>query len=62
MAILPKITDSKAAYNPLNDGWNERLAGKRQDDNPFAINNWKYYEWDEGWLAADVATKDEAES
>ena len=62
MAVLPKIIDPEATYNPSNDGWNERLVGKLQDDNPFAINNWKHYEWDEGWLAADVAIKDESKS
>lgn len=62
MVILAKNIDPKAAYNPLDDGWNERLAGKRKDDNPFAINNWKHYEWEEGWLAAEVAVKEESKN
>ena len=52
--------DLGAGYNPLDDGWNERIAGKRQSDNPFAINNWKHYEWDDGWMSADEAIKDES--
>ena len=49
-------------YNPFNDGWNERIAGKQQSDNPFGINNWKFYEWEKGWLEADKAIENEEDS
>jgi len=48
-------------YDPFNDGWNERIAGIQQYDNPFGENNWKFFEWDKGWLAANKAIKEENE-
>lgn len=51
--------DPEVDYNPFNDGWNERIQGKQQNDNPFGINNWKFYEWEKGWLAADKSIKEE---
>lgn len=49
-------------YNPFNDGWNERISGTQLNDNPFGINNWKFYEWEKGWIAADKAIKEESSS
>ena len=46
-------------YSPYDDGWNERINHKHLDDNPFGINNWKYIEWEKGWLAADKTIQEE---
>jgi hypothetical protein len=54
-----KQNDNDDTYNPYNDGWNERVSGKQKGDNPFGINNWKYYEWEKGWLDADRAITEE---
>ncbi len=62
MVDLRKNDDSGAAYKPLDDGWNERIKGTRQSDNPFAINNWKHYEWKDGWHDADKAIKKESKN
>ncbi|MCU7833724.1 MAG: hypothetical protein KZQ83_00620 [gamma proteobacterium symbiont of Taylorina sp.] len=51
--------ESDDIYDPFNDGWNERITGIQQYDNPFGVNNWKFYEWEKGWLAADKAIKEE---
>ena len=59
MIELRHNDDPDAAYNPFEDCWNERIIYKQQSDNPFAINNWKFYEWEKGWLAADEAVKKE---
>lgn len=53
MVDLHKNEIPEGIYNPFNNGWNERIDGKRQDDNPFAINNWKHYDWEDGWLTAN---------
>ena len=50
---------SEDVYDPFNDGWNERIADKHQTDNPFGINNWKFYQWEKGWLEADTAINEE---
>ncbi len=53
--------ESEDDYDPFNDGWNEKIAGKQRNDNPFGENNWKFYEWEKGWLAADKVFKEESE-
>jgi hypothetical protein len=55
-----KIDDDKWVLCGINP--NERIAGKQQNDNPFGINNWKFYEWKKGWLAADKSIKEEYKS
>jgi len=57
MIKLRQNNDSDDAYNPYDDGWNERVTGKHQSDNPFAIYNEKYYKWQKGWLEANEAIK-----
>jgi len=59
MIELRDNDDSDISYNPVDDGWNNRIACKQQSDNPFAINNWKFSEWEKGWLAADQAIQKE---
>lgn len=49
--------EDEDVYDPFNDGWNERIAEKQKGDNPFGINNWKFYEWEKGWLEADKTIK-----
>jgi hypothetical protein len=39
----------------LDYGWDDRLEGKGKSDNPYAINNWKHYEWEKGWEMADAS-------
>lgn len=39
-------------YTLLDAGWDAYHDDIRQSDNPYGINNWKYYEWDKGWLEA----------
>ena len=51
--------DPEVDYDPFKDGWNERITGKQQNDNPFGINNWKFYEWEKGWLEADITINKE---
>lgn len=48
-------------YTPLDAGWDAQLEGRRCSDNPYAINNWKYYSWQEGWELAVAAQKDARE-
>ena len=43
------IKDPSAAYSA---GWDAWVKGERESENPFAVNNWKYYEWGKGWLGA----------
>ncbi len=42
-------------YRPQDAGWDAHLEGVRRSDNPYAINNWKYYDWDQGWVMAAEA-------
>ena len=43
-------------YTISDYGWDDRIEGKAKSDNPYAINNWKYYEWEKGWLMSDEST------
>jgi hypothetical protein len=40
-------------YSPWDAGWDARVDHKRKMDNPYAINNWKHYDWEKGWQKAD---------
>ena len=40
---------------PEDMGWDDRLDGIHFEDNPYAINNWKHYEWENGWNLSDTA-------
>jgi len=50
---LRRDTIVEEDYTILDYGWDDRLEGKRKSDNPYGINNWKYYEWEKGWMLAD---------
>lgn len=62
MVDLRQNKDSEAPYNPFNDGWDERVKKIRRSDNPFPNNNWKHYEWRDGWDGADEAIKEESKT
>ncbi len=53
MRELRRDTLDEEDYKILDLGWDDRLEEKRKSDNPFAITNWKYYEWEKGWQMAD---------
>jgi len=53
MKKLRRDTIAEEDYTILDYGWDDRLEGKRKSDNPYAINNWKYYDWEKGWMMAD---------
>ena len=52
MKKLRRDTIAEDDYTILDYGWDDRLEGKRKDDNPYPINNWKHYEWEKGWVMA----------
>lgn len=53
MQKLRRDTIAEEDYTILDYGWDDRLEGSRKSDNPYGINNWKYYEWEKGWRMAD---------
>ena len=53
MSELRRDTIPEDDYSPLDAGWDARLEHKRVWDNPYAINNWKHYDWEKGWVMAD---------
>lgn len=57
MVELRRDTIPEDDYRPLDAGWDARLEGKRMSENPWAVNNWKHYDWEKGWLMADEADK-----
>ena len=59
MVELKDIHDSDSDYSPFNDGWNARISHKQLSDNPFGENNWKYSEWQDGWIEADKVIKED---
>ena len=60
MKKLRRDTVPDDDYTILDYGWDDRLEGKRRIDNPYDVNNWKHYEWEKGWLAAeDTADADD---
>jgi len=46
-------------YTIVDYGWDDHMEGVAQSANPYAVNNWKYYDWEKGWLMADKADKAE---
>lgn len=57
MVELRRDTIPEDDYRTLDAGWDARLEGKRMSENPWAVNNWKHYDWEKGWLMADEADK-----
>ena len=55
MPKLRREIKSEDEYSIVDFGWDDRIEGKKHDDNPYAINNPKHYDWDRGWLMADEA-------
>jgi len=53
MEKLRRDSIDEEDYSIEDYGWDDRLGGKRQSDNPYPINNWKHYDWEKGWLQAD---------
>ncbi len=53
METLRRETIDEDDYTILDYGWDDRLEGKKMVDNPYAINNWKHYEWEKGWELAN---------
>ncbi len=62
MKKLRRETIAENEYTILDFGWDARLEGKRTSDNPYAINNWKHYEWEKGWQMADSSPEVEEDS
>lgn len=59
MIRLRRERISEQQYSPLDAGWDAYIEGRRSSDNPYAINNWKHYDWQQGWeLAAASAPSD----
>ncbi|MEH6824037.1 MAG: hypothetical protein V7629_09035 [Motiliproteus sp.] len=59
MVKLRRDELSEDQYSPVDAGWDAHLEGIRSSDNPYAINNWKHYDWEKGWeLAAALEQKD----
>ena len=53
MVVLRRDTKAEADYLASDAGWDARLEGKPMSENPWAVNNWKHYDWEKGWLMAD---------
>ena len=53
MKKLRRDTIDEEDYTALDCGWDDRLDGKRKSDNPYAVNNWKHFEWEKGWVMAE---------
>ncbi len=61
MTELRQDTIPDDDYTPLDAGWDARLKGIRMSENPYAINNWKHYEWEKGWKQANESCEDAPE-
>ena len=57
MLQLKRDTISDDDFTVFDYGWDDRIDGKHPQDNPYAINNAKHYDWENGWVAADQATE-----
>ena len=57
MVKLRRDTTPEDDYSPLDAGWDAQLEGTRMSDNPYAINNWKHYEWEKGWKLAEESAQ-----
>ncbi len=53
MATLREETIGEDDYSIEDMGYDARIKGIHQIDNPYAVNNWKHYDWEKGWLLAD---------
>ena len=58
MAKLRRDTIIEDDYSPQDAGWDARLEGKPLRDNPYAVNNWKHYEWEKGWMSVESNIKE----
>lgn len=61
MLDLHRTKLSEDEYKPFDQGWDANIDEKHQGYNPWAITNWKYYDWQEGWLAAEKQRQAEQE-
>lgn len=61
MTELRRDSLSEDRYLPLDRGWDARVEGQHQDDNPYPTTNWKHYEWDKGWVLAEDTRKDKTD-
>ena len=52
MITVHKDDIPKSDYRPFDEGWEAQREQKKMTDNPWGINNWKHYDWEEGWLQA----------
>ena len=59
MVDLRRDTIAEDDYTPVDAGWDARLEGKPPGSNPYAINNWKRYDWDRGYSEANEARENE---
>ena len=59
MKKLRLETIAEEDYTIVDYGWDDCLRGKRKSDNPYPNNNWKHYDWIEGWELADKSTESE---
>ena len=53
MVDLRRDTIPEDEFRPLDEGWDARLEGHRLGENPWAVNNWKHFDWEKGWRMAD---------
>ena len=53
MTELRRDSMEEEDYGPLDAGWDARIEAVRLSENPYAINNWKHYDWEEGWTLAE---------
>ncbi|PCK01004.1 MAG: hypothetical protein COA42_23575 [Alteromonadaceae bacterium] len=59
MKKLRRDTIDEDDYTILDCGWDDRIEGKRKTDNPYAVNNWKHYEWEKGWMMENESSDPE---
>lgn len=57
MIKLRKDSIDEDDYTIVDYGWDDRMEGVKRSDNPYSINNWKFYDWEKGWLMADKAAE-----
>lgn len=55
MVDLRRDTIPEDDYSPFDTGWDARLEGKHLSENPWAVNNWKHFDWEKGWTSADAS-------
>lgn len=57
MLELKRDTINDDDFTIFDYGWDGCIDGKHQTDNPYAINNAKHYDWENGWVAANQASE-----